>query len=201
MDTPAYSDPDPRAADRRKSFRTKGFSLVEIALALGIMAFALVAIFGLMPLGMTTFKKAMDLSVGSQIAQRVIGDAQQSDFETLIDPQGAVVAAGGVFAKQPYRYFDDQGQEGVAAQAGMVYVVNTRVVPSTSMPGGGSATTVGVQNANIATVTVQVANNPGQIALTPDATTRLWSPSNGVAIATFSTFIARNSSSTASTTP
>lgn len=196
METSANSAPDPRTVPRRKGARASAFSLVEIAFALGIAAFALVAVFGLMPLGLTHFKKAMDLSVGAQIAQRVIGDAQQSDFDTLINPQGATAATGGAFAKQPYRYFDDQGEEGSAIQQGMIYVVNTRVVPSTNMPGTAS----GVQNTSIATVTVQVANNPGHIALTPDATTQLWSPSNAVPIATFSTFIARSSSSV-STTP
>ena len=198
METPANSDLEPRAAGKRKCFRARAFSLVEIALALGIMAFALVAVFGLMPLGMTTFKKAMDLSVGSQIAQRVIGDAQQSDFDKLITPAGASAPATAAFVN-PVRYFDDQGQEGLSTQSGMIYMVNTRVVPSTYVPSTGNPTTTGVQNVHIATVSVQVANNPGRTALTPDGTL-LWTPSNAVPIATFSTFIAR-SSPNASATP
>ncbi len=195
MDTPANSDPDPQAAGRRKRFLRSAFSLVEIALALGIMAFALVAVFGLMPLGMTTFKKAMDLSVGSQIAQRVMGDAQQSDFDALISSQGATAGSGGAFAKQPFRYFDDQGAEGLSTQSGIVYMVNTRVVPSTPVPSTGGAS--GVRNASIATVTVQVAHNPGKIPLALDSTTQLWNPSGTVPITTFSTYVARSSSTTA----
>ena len=197
METPASSDPNPQPAGRGRQFRVGAFSLVEIALSLGIMAFALLAVFGLMPLGMTTFKKTMDLSVGSQIAQRVIGDAQQSDFDALVTPPGAGTPATVAFAAQ-LRYFDDQGEEGLSSQPGMIYVVNTRVVPATSVPdvGGSSGS---VRNVDIATVTVQVANNPGHKTLASDGTTKLWSATGAVPIATFSTFIARSSPNTSVT--
>src|ERR1700742_1236811 len=71
----------------RKSKR-QGFSLVEVVLALGIVAFAFVAILGLIPAGMSTFRQAINISVCSQIGQRVIGDAFQADYDTLLTPLG-----------------------------------------------------------------------------------------------------------------
>ena len=166
----------PRARPR-KHRRAAAFSLVEIALALGIMAFALVSVFGLMPLGLTSFKKAMDTSVGSQIAQQITVEAQQSDFDTLVGTQAASFA-------RPVRYFDDQGTEGVKGQAGMVYQANTRIVPSTAMPGSSS------------TVTVQVADNPYNLPMASDVN-HLWTSSTTTPVTTFSSYVARNSSSPA----
>ena len=48
-----------------------GFSLVEVVIAVGVAAFALVALLGLLPSGLKTFKSTMNTAVGSQIAQRV----------------------------------------------------------------------------------------------------------------------------------
>ena len=191
METFVNSDPDAwRAAARRKRRRVRAFSLVEIALALGIMAFSLVAVFGLMPLGLSSFRKAMDLSIGSQVAQQVLDDAQQSDFDSLVNGQSSP------FSKQPIRYFDAQGAELKTLQAGVIYWANTRVSPSTSMPSTDSAGNAAV-NPDIATVSVQVANNPGGKPLTVDGT-GLWPASSGVPMSTFSTYIARNSPKSAS---
>ena len=46
-----------------------GFSLVEVSLAIGIIAFAFVALFSLMPTGLTTFRSAIDTSNETWIMQ------------------------------------------------------------------------------------------------------------------------------------
>jgi len=45
-----------------------GFSLVEVTLALGIVSFSVLTLVGMIPLGLTTFHKAVAASVGSQNA-------------------------------------------------------------------------------------------------------------------------------------
>jgi uncharacterized protein (TIGR02598 family) len=85
-----------------------GFSLVEIALAIAIIAFAFVGLMALLPLGLTQFRSAMDTTIGAQIFQRVIGDVQQTDFDTLL--ASAEENAGGYYAL-PTRHFDEQGNE------------------------------------------------------------------------------------------
>jgi uncharacterized protein (TIGR02598 family) len=51
--------------------RTSGFSLVEVTLALGVMAFALVAILGIVPVGLNSARESVDASHTALIAQDV----------------------------------------------------------------------------------------------------------------------------------
>ena len=93
--------------------RIAGFSLVEVTLALGVVAIALVALLGLLPSGMSNFRAAMDSQVAGEIFQRVVADAQETDFDTLIksgtDTQKG--GDGGQFYRLPLRHFDNQGTE------------------------------------------------------------------------------------------
>ena len=186
-----------------------GFSLVEVALAIGVVSFAFVAIFGMLPAGLSISRQAMEASVASQIAQRVINDAQQSDFpELLKDATGKTITGINQTGRKAERYFDDQGGElTVANKSQAIYHVNTRITPATAMPKTGTST--GGDNVHLAVVTVQVANNPGnqQLALSsdpsdaPDKPLRnLWTgayaanPTNikAVPCLTFPSLVARN---------
>ncbi len=51
-----------------------GFSLVEVTLALGISAFCLVAIFGLLPVGLSTSQSAIQQTAANGILSAVISD-------------------------------------------------------------------------------------------------------------------------------
>ena len=193
METSVNSDLDCPRPIRGRRPRPAAFTLVEIALALGIMAFALVSVFGLLPLGMTSFRQAIDLSVGSQIAQKIIDEAQQADFNTLTGV-GTVPTGSAAQVSKPLRYFDVQGSElfsnSASGLTGMVYVANTRVVTATAVPSTGSAS--GVNNGNLATVTVQVVNNPANQAIT--LTNGLWTSTVARPVTTFSMYVARSSS-------
>lgn len=67
---------------RRK--KQRGFSLVELAVALGIMAFALTAILGLVPIGLTTLQTSMHEAAQTNIVQSLLNDAYSSDLDTLV---------------------------------------------------------------------------------------------------------------------
>lgn len=119
----------------RQAYHERGFSLVEVTLAIGIVAFAFVALFALIPVGLNTFRLAMDTSVGAQIAQRIISDAQQSDFDALVpDPSGGggtlnleTGGADGQFYVLPIRSFDEQGTEVTPAEsAKTIYMARIR---------------------------------------------------------------------------
>lgn len=56
---------------------------MEITLALGIVAFGLVGMVGLLPAGLQVFRKAMDLTLETQMVQHIVGDAGQMDFRDL----------------------------------------------------------------------------------------------------------------------
>ena len=89
-------------------------------MAIAIVAFAFVALLGLLPPGMTNFQVAMDVQTSTEIFQRVIADAQETDFDVLVsqadspDFEGLAVEVGGdsmQFFRLAWRYFDVQGLE------------------------------------------------------------------------------------------
>ncbi len=53
--------------------RQSAFSLVEVVLALGVISFAIVAILGVIPIGLATSHSAQDETRAPQIAQNVFG--------------------------------------------------------------------------------------------------------------------------------
>ncbi len=130
----------------------RAFSLIETTLAIGIVAFAFVGILGLMPIGLTSFRKAMDMSTNSRIVQQVATDLQQGT---------------NVLAQQPILYFDEQGDRIASATEAdgtkALYYVNMVVAPSTTLPGGVSP--------DLATVTVEIVKNPENAALSRNPAT------------------------------
>lgn len=154
-----------------------GFSLVEVTLAIGIVAFAFVALFGLVPTGLNVFRSAIDTSIGSTILQQVVENAQQTDYDALISASGLSGSGNngnsqsGVLSDTCY---DEQGDQVMqsdgtplpgtggepAARAREVYRVHVKVTVPTKIPASsqdaGTATTM-----NVATLLVQIAKNPG----------------------------------------
>lgn len=83
-----------RRVTRPRFSRQSGFSLVEIAIAIGILSFAMIALFGLLPVGMGSLRDSISTSTQTQIVSRVLSDAQLSDFTKY---------TGGTY------YFNDEG--------------------------------------------------------------------------------------------
>jgi uncharacterized protein (TIGR02598 family) len=189
-----------------------GFSLVETALALGIVAFALVTLMALLPIGLTAFRSAIDASVCSQIVQRIVADAEQSDFDVLLS---SAESENGDFMVLPMRFFDDQGTEVVprnrssptAAEAQrMLYRVRVRAskpgnrqVEShsserfTSLPGARGQPRFNPRDTTF--LAIQIANDPiGRELATDDAL--LWDTEAaaraGVPIVMQTAIVARN---------
>lgn len=79
---------------RSFSIPRNAFSLVEAVISIGIVSFAMMGILGLVPVGLTTFRQAMNLTVESSIVQEVAGGLQRTDHANL--------AATNL-------YFDEQG--------------------------------------------------------------------------------------------
>lgn len=124
----------------------RGFTLIEITFALGVISVAFVGLLGLLPLGMQTFRSAVDTSIRTQIAQRVVSDAMQTGFTNLVSTPPSD------------RFFDDQGNE--VSQSPSLYHVRVRVSPSTDLPSQSTSET----NADLATVQVRIAPNPRHLA-------------------------------------
>ncbi len=202
----------------RRRVKVRAFTLIEVAIAVGILAVSLVALLGLLPGGMTNFRKAMDTSVTAQIAQRVLQDLQQAEFDEVIDlqnlPKDSLSYCPPHFSfRAPkvsapaLRYFDEQGAEVIpktatltdAEKLAVVYHVNTRIIPRARIP-----TTVNESGGQVAQVTIQVARNPsgraipmtGGSASDPNAPDRnLFKSTAGVSIYTYYALIGKNTGS------
>ncbi len=87
----------------------RGFSLVEVAIALGIFAFCFVTLIALLPAGLGIFREAMDASASAQIFERVAADAELADFDALLATASPTGSAE--YLLLPLRYFDEQGEE------------------------------------------------------------------------------------------
>ena len=57
--------------------------MVEVTMAIGIIAFAFVALFGLLPTGLTTMRNAIDTGNESRILQNFVGKVQVTDFSEI----------------------------------------------------------------------------------------------------------------------
>jgi uncharacterized protein (TIGR02598 family) len=189
-----------RRQNRAKLLRTSArdaFSLVEVSMAIGIMSFSFLAIFGLIPVGLDTFRKAVDVTVGSQIAERIFSECKGMTFDNLTNSTRWNPASADAL-RFPTRYFNEAGEETKTPDTETIYQVNVRVLPSTPFLEALGAGTD--PNADLATVTIQVAYDPGSQALAIDGSTGLWtgayqskaSAIGAVPILTYSAFVGRN---------
>lgn len=81
-----------------RKFRPQGFSLPEVTLALGIAAFGITTLLGLLPQGLNNIRKAGDVAAASRISQHILGalgqtpvTAQRYYFDVYavpVDPAG-----------------------------------------------------------------------------------------------------------------
>lgn len=127
----------------------RAFSLIEITLAIGIVSFAFLGLFGLLPVGLEVFRGAMDRSVRTQIVQRIVLDAQQTDFDVLQAQ-----------TEDLRRYFDEEGTEFKENGPGFeryIYTSSLTVQPETVLPQTATSK-------NLLTLTVKIARNPGHVA-------------------------------------
>lgn len=87
--------------------RAAGFTLIEVTISLGIVAFAMVSLVGLLPAGLSNFRVAMSNTIEAQIVQALSEDVAATDFVNLaslanqkytFDSRGMETAADGRFA-------------------------------------------------------------------------------------------------------
>ncbi len=100
----------------------QAFSLIEICIALGIVAFAFVALLGLLPVGLGNYTQAINTQTAAEIYQRIAAELQETEFDTFLVAPTQVAKGGQVFTasqgtatpmyfRLKWRYFDVDGQE------------------------------------------------------------------------------------------
>src|SRR5882724_10264314 len=66
--------------------RPHAFSLVEVTLAIGVAAFCLIAVFGLLPVGLQTNRNATSQTAATNIIAFVVADLRANYKTTLVIP-------------------------------------------------------------------------------------------------------------------
>ena len=89
-----------------KGTAAAAFSLVEVTLALGIAAFCLIALFGLMPVGVQTNRNASSQTAATNILAAVVADLRATPTFNTTSTQFGII-----FGTNPSPlYFDGSGQ-------------------------------------------------------------------------------------------
>jgi hypothetical protein len=169
-------------------------------MSIGITAFALFAIAGVVPVGMNSFNQAKNTSITTEISRQVFSDIENTTMSNLIASSSNPTQSTSVQNTAPWilpaptglgsynnasggasvRNFDNQGSELASSSStstgvptGTIYQVNVRVAYQSYFVAGTSATTV--TNNSLLLVTIQIAINPGHLKLAVDsATSTLW---------------------------
>ena len=122
--------------------RPCGFSLIEVAIALGIVAFVLAGLAGAWPSAQDRLKEAIDMTLAAQLAQRISAEVEVADFPDVLKLAGMSDSAPPEMGSLPRRYFSYVGREVPRDDPDRIYEVLTRVVHRGQLPvkaGGGAA--------------------------------------------------------------
>lgn len=137
---------------RRLNFTAAAFSLVEVTLAVGIAAFCLMAVFGLMPAGVQTNRNATSQTAAINILSGVVSDMRTSAIGTPGAAQSSlykiVIPVRGSIGVPQTRYFDGEGRcstdlAGSIRPDGSAWAppIVTRYLLSVSFPSGAAGIT------------------------------------------------------------
>jgi uncharacterized protein (TIGR02598 family) len=132
----------------------RAYSLVEVTLAVGIASFCLIAVFGLLPVGVQTNRNATSQTAATNIMAAVIADLRATPKASTTSSQFAIT-----FGTGKTLYFDSVGQPSTSLGANSRYRINigwgastpngpafaslkvtwpAAVDPTTTTPGGSS---------------------------------------------------------------
>ena len=68
----------------------KAFTLVEVTLALGVAAFCLLAVFGLLPTGINCNRASVEQTAAASLARAIVADLRSTPRNSRTSPQYAI---------------------------------------------------------------------------------------------------------------
>ena len=138
----------------------RAFSLIEVTIAMGVMAFAAIAILGIIPNGLAAATRSSQTTIAARLASEVQSEIQQVGLAAFPTNE---------------TYFDGDGKF-LTSTAGAVYYVY-RSVEDCTLPGASAG--------SFKKVIVQVVKNPAGQTFPVDATTGLRTIPSGMDERTF----------------
>ena len=130
---------------RVASWTERGFTLVEVLLALGIVSFAFMALCGMLPVGLKTYRDAMDATCRANIVRVISAELAQAPYATIDAWNGQE------------RFFSDQGLEVASAAAARFRVKYVNILSGTSL--------FGAINSSLKPVTIEISAVQGGSSL------------------------------------
>jgi uncharacterized protein (TIGR02598 family) len=91
-----------------------GFSLVEVTLALGIAAFCLLAVFGLLPVGLKTQYLAIEQTTATRIVSAVVADLRTTPRTATTSSLFGITIPGNTASSFSTFFFDSEGHASTA---------------------------------------------------------------------------------------
>ena len=131
-----------KACSPRPPRPSGGFSLIEVAIALGIAAFVMAGLAGAWSSGQDRLRGAIDMTIAAQLAQRISAEMEVADFSDVLVLAGMSGQAAPAMGWLPRRYFSYVGREVMQDEPERIYEVLTRVVHRGQLPAttnGGAA--------------------------------------------------------------
>ena len=99
-----------------------GFSLIEVTIALGVFAFAMIPIIGLVSSGMKSLRGSMDDGVRGEIVRKVVAEAGRVPYTNLST----------AFNNRLF-YFDDEGVQQALSNAQTIFVASNSIANPTPL--------------------------------------------------------------------
>lgn len=111
------------------SVSSSSFSLIEVVIAIGVASFCLIAVFGLLPVGVRTNQNAISQTAAAGIASAVIADMRAT-------PKAAPASAqfGVTFGSARTLYFDNEGGFSTSLNAASRYQLNITFPSNGGLP-------------------------------------------------------------------
>ena len=163
--------------------RRAAFSLVEIAIATGIIGSLFTVIAGLVATGLTVFHQSSDRMISAQISQALLSEVSRSDWSSLVD------ASSGATTSFPVSYFNESGEK-VALSSAAIYIARPILFSPTSATLAGSDYSA-MGSARLVRVVVEVMCQPGgaEPSITPMG---IWNPTQKDRLKCYSSYLVRN---------
>lgn len=115
-----------------------GFSLIEVTLALGVAAFCLLAVFGLLPIGLKTQQFAIEQTAATRIVSAAVSDLRNTPPAATTSSLFTINIPANTASSSSISYFDTEGHVTSALSANSRYRLTITFTPN--ITGGRGAT-------------------------------------------------------------
>ena len=112
--------------------RTQGFTLVEVTLAIGVVGFALIAVFGLLPVGIQSSQTAIEQTTVNGILSSVVTDLRSTPRESGVSERYKITIPNDPTSGQVEQvlFFDGDGQWGTSVGLNSRYRMGVTFLPA-----------------------------------------------------------------------